>query len=212
VTSLFNYSGFHRDLLLRAKDLQDPVAVEAFAELYSEAACKSMNDILSREDIGTVVIPRLSFKRILGMNWHPSDFWLHQLEELESKYNVDRKLEIFMPLPRSAGRRANISSFERRQKVSQRAHLSLKSPPAAREPILLQEDEAGSEKGILLVDDVLTSGGTLLSEMDFFTSVHFASRISAVRPIVGQARVLPPRLNAHILTLFRTPMSGAKKG
>lgn len=212
MTSLFNYSGFHRDLLLRAKDIQDPVAVEAFAELYSEAAGKSLNDILSREDIGTVVIPRLSLKRILGMHWHPSDFWLQQLEEVKSKFNAVKKFEIFMPSPRSAGRRANISSTERRQKVSQRSNPSFKRPPAGGEPVLLQGNEVDSEKGVLLVDDVLTSGGTLLSEFDFFTSDHFAPKISAASSMVGPARVLPPKLNAHILTLFRTPMSRTLKG
>lgn len=210
VRSLFHYSGFHRELLLRAKDMQDPVAVDLFEQMYEDAVRVALIEIFRAESISLVVVPRLSLRRILGLNWHPADFWMSRLKRLSSENPALHKFSIYMRVPQSVRRRAKVASDVRRMQV---AELSVPQEPAEVSSGLqgsaVYDEKKHHVRSILLVDDVLTSGGTLVAELEMIRKLNFEGLVT---DCMLPSPVLPLRLNAHILTLFRTPMARLKKG
>ncbi len=191
---------------MRAKDMQDPVAICAFNQIYSEPVRTALDSIFRTEEISLVVIPRLSLGRILGLNWHPADFWINQLRIAQNQQHSLQKFTILMLTPRSSGRRAKISSKVRRQQVAEFSIAQEFDVDAHIKPDMTKH------KSILLVDDVMTSGGTLLDELDAVQTHLATERASDCTQTIGHGLLLPLRLNAHILTLFRTPAPQKKRG
>jgi predicted amidophosphoribosyltransferase len=179
VQSVFRYAGPHREILLRAKDGQDPTAIAIFSEVYGDVVRRELLSLIRRENIRWLVVPRMSLQRIVRLNWHPNDLWKTIASE-QSMVNVDQEpVRVYMRAPFVAKRRAQLSSRLRRQDLASKVdtHLLRRKPP-------LEEVSA------LFVDDVLTSGGTLIQEWQNFVRLHQSVQV-----------------RAHVFTLFRTPLS-----
>lgn len=219
VNSIFEYSGHHRTLLLRAKDAQDPVAIAAFHQVYDYAVVFFLRALVKQHGIDLVVLPRLSVRRIANLDWHPNDFWKAALQKPTAVKPNTECVTVFMRSPAFSRKRALISSGKRRAEILERE--SLFSVSREEGPQLLKASintsinsntSGNTALSVLFLDDVLTSGGTLLKELDFV--------LANLKKIVGRReRVrshhscdLPTTLNPHILTLFRTPVSAKAKG
>lgn len=194
VQSIYQYCGCHRNLLLRAKESQDPSAVAAFFSVYANQARQRLLKLVQRENVRLVVLPSVSVRRISSLHWHPADFWRQQIAELQAE-NSTCHLSVQMHPPTLTRKQALISSHIRRLRIG-RALIDddLKLPD-----VFVLHDELGPQypaDSVLFLDDVLTSGGTLLRELSFFRNANNPS-------------VLQRSAKAHILTLFRTPVSGS---
>lgn len=201
VQALFSYCGHHRELLLRAKDIQDPQAIFCFNAVYSKLVDRALRQTIERENIGVVVLPRLGLRRLVNLHWHPADFWKQSLQRISAEKN----LQIIMRPPHFGPRRALLSSARRRLDVTRRAQVDSQTAKSVSLPAM-------QLPAILFVDDVLTSGGTLIREWEDCVgcSSPLFTRLSGVD--VKGPDGLPTRINAHILTLFRTPVSELSKG
>ena len=207
VQSLFHYSGFHRELLLRAKDIQEPTAIDAFARIYGDVVHSALVRLIRSEHISLVVLPRLSLRRVISLNWHPSDFWTSQLQFFANTACGDSLFSYSMRLPHVGRRRAHLGSATRRRKAVLKSEALNNS--GFEKFDFNSTAESSRHTNILFVDDVLTSGGTMLDELDFVRSelLENPSPMDSLRRKTPNDS-LPAKFNAHILTLFRTPVSG----
>ncbi|MEN9826826.1 MAG: hypothetical protein RI953_2571 [Pseudomonadota bacterium] len=209
VNSIFEYSGQHRALLLRAKDSQDPVAIAAFHQVYVQAVNGILQTIVANYAIDLVVLPRMSVRRIANLDWHPNDFWKSLFKNVVVSRSDQNPIQVFMRTPAISRKRALLSSIKRRSDVLKKESFVSDLSNEAMHSSNNNRDKAPS---VLFVDDVLTSGGTLLKELDFVYS-NFQKMTRPSARFRGQHSVdLPLTLNAHILTLFRTPVSAKAKG
>lgn len=219
VTALFPYAGRHRSLLLASKEAQDVLCLEVFSEVYGRVAMDALERLIRQHKIKKIVLARLRLTRIASMDWHPTDFWLAHIAKLRREWK-NSSISIEFPevctvVSLRWKKRALMSTLERQRRVkefeigqshqprhSQHANilveeawntdfnqLSLKVENSSEEENL-QEEGKQQECAVLILDDVLTSGGTLQSEwLDLREEMAHSFD-----------------LRAHALTLFRTPV------
>ncbi|MFZ9521283.1 MAG: hypothetical protein ACO3A4_12480 [Silvanigrellaceae bacterium] len=211
VSSLFEYSGHHRSILLRAKDRQDALAIAAFHDVYGFSVEARLKKTLSQNAIDLVVMPSMSIRRVANIEWHPNDFWRHVLEKIISDDVLLSGVQIYHRFPLISRRRALKDSRQRRDERLLRE--TFHEQATIRDSAISHSKDANRKSiSVLFLDDVLTSGGTLLSEFEF-VSANLEKILPLPRRSLGSdISDLPPSLNAHILTLFRTPVSTRVKG
>lgn len=190
VTALFNYSAQHRQLLLAAKDQQNYHAIQAFFECYSFPAVQKISQLIVAHDVDLIILARLRLRRIVTLEWHPFEFWNQcaerALDELLRNGHMMRRPRIQTFLPDGIQKQARKSSEKRRRNL------------------FFYERSQGIKRGvisgcgvrsILILDDVLTSGGSLHKEY---------------RELLGWGNEAD-RPEVHCLTLFRTPAAAAQE-
>lgn len=195
VQSLYQYCGCHRNLLLRAKESQDPSAVAAFFSLYGSQARQRLSALIHRERVSLIVLPRVSVRRISSLHWHPADFWKQQIASLQESA-ANSFPSVHLPFPTLARKQALISSHKRRLRMGRTHDVERKDAGAEVLPDSREFPDEGTS--VLFLDDVLTSGGTLLREFNYLSK-------SCQTPVLRQPA------KAHILTLFRTPVSSSSE-
>jgi hypothetical protein len=192
VQSIYQYCGCHRNLLLRAKESQDPSAVGAFFSVYGVQARQRLLALIYRERVSLIVLPRVSVRRISSLNWHPADFWKQQIASLEA-LAPGCLPSVHMVFPTFERKQAFISSDVRRLRIGRSRPRGIESHFAGVDISPDLQRPANDGSSVLFLDDVLTSGGTLLREFDSLTTS-------------GRMAALQQPVKAHILTLFRTPV------
>lgn len=185
VKSLFPYSAHHRGLLLAAKDLQCRASVLRFEAAYTPFAIAALRDMLAHVEFDAVVLARMRLPRIASSQWHPTEFWrrcliaIDQQDECKKTARISRPVLMFPQV--GLRRRALTSADDRRKKISEDELLA--------ESQIIVQNGMTRERNVLLLDDVLTSGGALKREYE------------SCRLKFG--RETP--VNFYALTLFRTP-------
>lgn len=184
VTSLYTYASFHRQLLIMAKERQSDEAIFVLIEVYSHQVVEKMKDLILTHSISTILIARVRMNRLVGLNWHPFEFWrtcAHRaIKELSEANLLKKRIPIRTFLPEGFKKRSLTSSTERR------AHLrGSHEIPRGR----FKGHSPCEIESVLVLDDVLTSGGTILKE-------------TRALELVGKKSSF---FEFHVMTLFRTP-------
>lgn len=206
IHSIFQYSGLHRELLLRAKEAQEWVAIRSFYGVYSNIIKSELRRIIDHEKISFVVLPRLSLRRVSNLQWHPIDFWIDALSAINDFRGSPEKIIIFSQTPWPARRRAYMKSEQRFKEsyASSQYNSSFEKSICKGSPLKVDQKRDFS---LLFVDDVLTSGGSLLRELEFLKE----NSDKLVRLIAQTNADFTPtkksKFRSHVLTLFRTPVS-----
>lgn len=169
-----------------AKDGQSIHAICGFFECYSYPVVQKLKELIVRYSVVRIIIARIRLQRIVELNWHPFEFWQYcaqrAVTELLREKLIEHDVAIQIFLPAGFVRRSSLSSTKRRKGL-----LTFRKK-TQKNGFGFVENMSGSA---LILDDVLTSGGTLLKEvMD--AQVHGTQE---------------PGSLFHALTLFRTPSS-----
>ncbi|NBO38610.1 hypothetical protein EBU99_08505, partial [bacterium] len=194
----------------------DPVAVSCFHEVYSAFVVRALEELISACEIDLVLMARMSVGRVATVQWHPTDFWQRCLRVLQSnaaasagvnraaKNCKNRSFQVMIFPPQGLRRRALIDANLRRHSVqttSAGVGDSLQTNPSRHSHDQAQGYALNKPiQNVLVLDDVLTSGGSLLREW---------KALCAWAEIDPNA--LSPEFQLHALTLFRTPVMDPTK-
>ncbi|MEY4066510.1 MAG: hypothetical protein RIR26_2718 [Pseudomonadota bacterium] len=168
------------------------LALELFSDVYGRAAMNALEGLICQHRIRKIVLARLRLRRIVSMDWHPTDFWLMQISKLRKEWEYSNSSfgfpEVCTAVSLQWKKRALMSTPERRRNVKRIENGNV--------PNLRASDEETGSGAVLILDDVLTSGGTLQREwLD-----------------LQEENILSEELSVHALTLFRTPLRSSREG
>ena len=162
-------------LLLQAKNDQCAQGQQAFRHLFFLRVQRALRGLILRHGVEHVVLAPLRVARLFTLDWHPHGLFLEALEGLRAQGYA---FEIDLPLKATWVRQASRDASTRRKEALRLFH----QPPCF--PSLVR-----SKGGVLVVDDVLTSGQTALASM------KIARRTSG-----------NPQGPFHLFALLRTPV------
>ncbi|MEY2987932.1 MAG: hypothetical protein RJB13_1453 [Pseudomonadota bacterium] len=184
VTSIYIYASFHRQLLILAKERQSDEAILVLFEVYGYQVVEKMKELIIKHSISTILIARVRIKRIVGLNWHPFEFWrtcaCRALKELSESNVLEKSVSIKTFLPEGLKKRSMTSSGKRREQM----RFSYEQTSSE-----VNSNSRSTIESVLILDDVLTSGGTILKES---TEIQLLRRKTSF-------------VEFHAMTLFRTP-------
>lgn len=186
ITSLYTYASFHRQLLIMAKEKQSGEAIFVLFEVYGHQVTEKIKELIITHSVTDILIARVRLKRLVELNWHPFEFWhccaCRAVYELHAQKHLQYKIPVQTFLPEGLKKRSFLNSEKRRAQVAIRSKKT-----RCRAESLTQS----ATESVLILDDVLTSGGTILDEL----------------AAVGALRQQSPHVAFHAMTLFRTPRS-----
>ncbi|MCA2959623.1 MAG: hypothetical protein IOD12_05180 [Silvanigrellales bacterium] len=149
VSCLFTYARPLSTLLLQAKNDQCEEGQQAFRDLFFLRVQRALGGLILRHGVERVVLAPLRIARLFALEWHPHCLFLEALEGLRAQGYA---FEIDLPLKAAWVRQASRAASTRRSEASRPVYQPPCLAPLAR-----------LKGGVLVVDDVLTSGQTALA-------------------------------------------------
>ncbi len=173
VKCVFAYDSFFSSLLVKAKDSQCVVSEALFKDLFFLVCVSKIVGLIEKYEIDTVILPPLSAKRVSTGAWHSSLMFEEVLKSIQ-KLNLASPISSFSVFFPNVKRQAYISAKNRIIEAEMLNYSAnnladkcfvvpvieedFKKKSTLSESCLVQSES----KHVLLLDDVLTSGGTAI--------------------------------------------------
>lgn len=197
VKSVFAYDSFFSSLLVKAKDSQCVVSEAIFKDLFFSISLHRIVGMIEEYEIDTIFLPPLSATRAATGAWHSSLMFEEVLKRIQ-KLNVASPTQVFSVFFPDVKRQAYISAKNRvieaealnnsANNLADRCFIIPLMHDNFRKKLILNESFVvhSESKHVLLLDDVLTSGGTAIKTQRL-------------------AQKIFPNANWSYFSLFRSP-------